>query len=205
MKMKDFLRKNSIVIAGGAIQGIGMGLFLFPHAIPSGGAGGMAVLLNYFLSLDMGLALWVVNFSMLVVAVRYLGNSCALWTMFAISITSVSVTVSEHYYISQFRNEWVDLVAGSIFLGTGIGMLLREGVSNGGVGVIALIIARHRNSLPGAALFWINCSIFVLTGSIISWEITVQALISQWISTKMVDIVYYYNFNQAYSLSWRKK
>ncbi|WP_079508967.1 YitT family protein [Mesobacillus jeotgali] len=203
--MTDFIRKNGLVIAGGTIQGLGMGLFLFPHAIPSGGAGGIAVLLNYFFHLDMGLALWIVNFSMLVVATKYLGNKCALWTMFAITMTSLTVAFCEQYYLTAYRNEWFDLVMGSIFLGTGIGLLLREGVSNGGVGVIALIIARRRNSLPGSALFWINCIIFIMTGFIISLEIIVQALISQWISTKMVDIVYYYNFNQAYTLGWRKK
>ncbi|WP_251040844.1 MULTISPECIES: YitT family protein [unclassified Bacillus (in: firmicutes)] len=194
-----------MVIAGGTIQGIGMGLFLFPHAIPSGGAGGIAVLLNYFLGIDMGLALWIVNFSMLVVAAKYLGNRCALWTMCAITVTSFTITFCEQYYFPAVRNEWIDLVMGSIFLGTGIGLLLKEGVSNGGVGVIALIIAKRRNSLPGSALFWINCCIFVMTGFIISLELIVQALISQWISTKMVDIVYYYNYNQAYTLGWRKK
>jgi uncharacterized membrane-anchored protein YitT (DUF2179 family) len=203
--MRAFFKTNGLVIAGGTIQGLGMGLFLFPHAIPSGGAGGIAVLLNYFFYLDMGIALWIVNFSMLAIATKYLGNKCALWTMFAITVTSFTVTFCENYYLTPLRNEWVDLVIGSVLLGIGIGLLLREGVSNGGVGVIALIIARKRNSLPGTFLFWINCSIFVLTGFVISWEIIVQALISQWISTKMVDIVYYYNFNQAYTLSWRKK
>lgn len=125
--------------------------------------------------------------------------------MFAITMTSFTVALCEQYYLTTNRNEWIDLVIGSIFLGTGIGLLLREEVSNGGVGVIALIIARRRNSLPGSSLFWINCSIFVLTGFIISPEIIIQALISQWISTKMVDVVYYYNFNQAYTLGWRRK
>ena len=51
--MNRFLRKNGLVIAGGTIQGLGMGLFLFPHAIPSGGAGGLAVLLNHFFVISL--------------------------------------------------------------------------------------------------------------------------------------------------------
>lgn len=203
--MIAFFQKNGLVVAGGTIQGLGMGLFLFPHAIPSGGAGGVAVLLNYFFHLDMGLALWIVNFSMLVVATKYLGNKSALWTMLAITITSITVAFCEQYYLTVYRNEWFDLLIGSIFLGTGIGILLKEGVSNGGVGVIALILARRRNSLPGPTLFWINSSIFIMTGFLINIELIVQALISQWISTKIVDIVYYYRFHQAYTLDWRRK
>src|SRR5690625_6638014 len=61
--MKHIIQKNGLVIAGGVIQGLGMGLFLFPHSIPSGGAGGITVLLNYWFGINMGTALWIVNFS----------------------------------------------------------------------------------------------------------------------------------------------
>jgi uncharacterized membrane-anchored protein YitT (DUF2179 family) len=205
MGMKEFFKKYGFVMAGGVIQGLGMGLFLFPHSIPSGGAGGLSVLLNHFLHINMGLALWIVNFSMLVVAIRYLGNSSALWTMFAITITSFTVTFIERELYSPLGNVWIDLIIGSLLLGTGVGLLLRNAVSNGGVGVIALIIATKRQTLPGRPLFWINTSIFLLTASIISWELIIQALISQWISTKMVDLVYFYNYYGVYTLDWRKK
>ncbi len=182
-----------------------MGLFLFPHAIPSGGAGGLAVLLNYWLHINMGLALWIVNFSMLVLAIKFLGNRVAIWTMLSITVTSFSVYFFQNMMQIPVRNVWIDLVLGSIFLGIGVGLLLRENVSNGGVGVIALIIATSRNTLPGRPLFWINGLIFLLTASIISWDIIILALISQWISTKMIDIICSLNYYQAYTLSWRKK
>lgn len=203
--MKLFLRKGGLVFAGGTIQGFGMGLFLFPHAIPSGGAGGLAVLLNYFFHIDIGFALWIVNFSMLLLAMKYLGNGCTLWTMFAITITSLSIYFFQKNIYIPSQNVWIDLVIGSLFLGVGVGLLLRQGVSNGGVGVIALIIAKKRHTFPGRPLFWINASIFILTAYIIAWEIIVQALISQWISTKMVDLVYRIRFYEVYSVAWRKK
>ncbi|PWW32183.1 putative 5xTM membrane YitT family protein [Cytobacillus oceanisediminis] len=203
--MNHFFYKNGMVIAGGAIQGLGMGLFLFPHSIPSGGAGGLAVLLNHFLFLHMGFALWLVNFSMLVLAIKFLGNRCAIWTMAAISITSLSIYLFQDLFRTPLGNVWVDLCIGSVFLGTGVGLLMREGVSNGGMGVVALIISTSRNTLPGKPLFWINVSIFIITASIISWDLIVQALISQWISTKVVDFVCRLNWHQTYTLAWRKK
>src|SRR5690625_2229198 len=39
-----------------------MGLFLFPQSIPSGGAGGLAILLNYYVHMPLGPTLWLVNF-----------------------------------------------------------------------------------------------------------------------------------------------
>jgi uncharacterized membrane-anchored protein YitT (DUF2179 family) len=209
MDRKDFMwthwRKSGLVLAGGTIQGFGMGIFLFPHAIPSGGAGGLAVLLNHWFQVNIGFALWLVNFSMLLLAMKYLGNRSTLWTMAAMTITSLSIYAFQQTIDVPVRNVWLDLVIGSFFLGSGVGLLLREGVSNGGVGVIALIISNSRNTMPGKPLLFINGCIFVLTASFIAWEIIVQALISQWISTMMVDLIFRINYHQTYTLSWRKK
>ncbi|WP_456277979.1 YitT family protein [Bacillus sp. AK128] len=203
--MFNFLKKNSIVIGGGAIQGAGMGLFLFPHAIPSGGAGGLAVILNHWFHLDMGFALWLVNFSMLAVAVKYLGGKSTLWTMVSISITSASIFAVQHYIPLPNQNPWVDLVIGSLLLGIGVGMLLKEKVSNGGIGVIALVISNKREILPGKPLFLINCLIFLLTASIIKWDIIFQALLSQWIATRVVDYICNKDSLEVYTIDWRKK
>lgn len=191
--MKSLLVKNGLVLAGGAIQGFGMGLFLFPHFIPSGGAGGITVLLNYWFNISLGTALWIVNFSLLLVGVKFLGKRFVLWTIVAITMTSICVDFFEHIQIEN-RSLLFDLILGSIFLGIGIGMLMRQRVSNGGIGVIALIISTKRGILPGRPLFWINFFIFLFTAMIIDGKIVLLALISQWISTMTVNIVHQLSF-----------
>ena len=202
--MKSILIKYGLVIAGGVIQGFGMGLFLFPHFIPSGGAGGITVLLNYWFHISMGTALWIVNFSLLFLGVKVLGKRFALWTIIAITMTSISVDFFEHIHIEN-RSLLYDLIFGSLFLGTGIGILMRQGVSNGGIGVVALIIATKQNILPGRPLFWINICIFIFTAMIIDWKIILLALVSQWISTKVINLIMQTTFQQSYSFDWRKK
>lgn len=202
--MKSFFVKNALVLSGGLIQGFGMGLFLFPHFIPSGGAGGITVLLNYWFGISMGTALWLVNFILLLAGVKFLGKRFALWTIVAITMTSISVDFFEQVGIGN-RKLLVDLILGSIFLGAGIGILMRQGVSNGGIGVVALIISRKRNILPGRPLFSINFFIFLFTAVIIDWKIILLALISQWISTMVVNMIMQLSSQQIYTFDWRKK
>ncbi|GAE28290.1 hypothetical protein JCM9140_4504 [Halalkalibacter wakoensis JCM 9140] len=188
--MVHSIRSYILITCGGMIQGLGMAIFLFPHSIPSGGAGGIAVLLNYWLNMPLSFALWLVNFSMLVVAIYWLGNASAIGTMYGITITSLSVHLFSFDLYRPYTNVWFDLIIGSIILGFGVGILLRQGVSNGGMGVLALIIAKMKNIAPGQPLFLLNGSVFIITGSIIAWPIVLQALLSQWLSTKMVDFVF---------------
>ncbi len=202
--MNAFLSKFGLVILGGVIQGAGMGLFLFPHSIPSGGAGGLTVLFNYWFGISMGLALWIINFSFLLLGMKILGRRFAVWTVVAITMTSVSVQLFEQ--ISMVNRSLVyDLTAGSILLGTGIGILMRQGVSNGGIGVVALIISVRKKILPGKPLFIVNMIIFLFTALIIDWKLIFLALISQWISTKLVDLTATMSLQETYTLDWRKK
>ncbi|WP_244986975.1 YitT family protein [Oceanobacillus caeni] len=203
--MNSFMLKFGLVVAGGAIQGLGMGVFLFPHSIPSGGAGGITVLLGYLFHIGMGLALWIVNTSLLFLGVKYLGKRFALWTLLSITVTSLSVDFFEQIIFVKNRSLLLDLLFGSVFLGTGIGILMRQGVSNGGVGVIAIIISVKKRILPGRPLFFLNFFIFLFVALIIDWKLIFLALISQWISTKVVDMICEISFQKTYTLGWRKK
>lgn len=201
-------RKYLLITVGSIIQGFSMGVFLFPNAIPSGGAGGLTVLLNYLFQLPTSIALWLVNFSMLIVALQYLGGASAIGTMVGITVTSISVQFFETYLYMPSANVWIDLIIGSFILGLGVAILLRQGVSHGGIGIIALIIAKSRRINPGKPLFWINGSIFVITGYVIDWEIVIQALCCQWLSTRIVD--WLYNVHVPRKMShwapgWRRK
>ncbi|AXI07723.1 membrane protein [Oceanobacillus zhaokaii] len=202
--MKQFISKFVLVILGGIFQGFGMGLFLFPNYIPSGGAGGIAVLIHYWFGMNIGLALWLVNASMLYFGVKILGKRFALWTILGITVTSISLHIFGQTF-SPNRILWFDVFAGSIFLGTGIGILMRQRVSNGGIGILAMIISVRRNILPGKPLFFVNIAIFLLTAVVIDWKIIILAFLSQWISTIVIDQICQFSFWRTYTLNWRKK
>src|SRR5699024_4947828 len=155
--------------------------------------------------IGVGTARWIVNFSMLLIAVKYLGERFALWTVIGITVTSLSVHFFESHFSIMDRNLLYDLVIGSIFLGTGIGLLMRQGVSNGGGGVIAFMIAHGKNILPGKALLLNNCFIFFLQTVVRNWKLIFIRYISQWISTTIVDFICRLTFHESYTLGWRQK
>ena len=198
--MRGFWQKWVLVMIGGIFQGVGMGLFLFPQAIPSGGAGGLAILLNHFFLVPMGPALWIVNFLFLLLGINYLGKRFALWTIFGMTIASYTIDLIETYVHISGRSFLIDVVFGSIFLGIGVGTLMRQGVSNGGVCVLAYMISFKGNISPGKPLFIFNSCIFLITAAAISWHIIFLALITQWMSTRIVNFLYDFDFFHKTSL-----
>lgn len=204
MRLSIF-RKIALILIGSITQGFAMGVFLFPHSIPSGGGAGLAVLLNHWIHMPISIGLWLTNFCFLLTAVNYLGGNSAIGTIGVITTTSVSVNFFEVYFESPFTDEWINLLCGSILLGIGITFLLRQGVSNGGIGFVALALSKYKKINPGKALFWMNGIIFLITAYVIDWLIIVQAILCQWLSTTIISYLYNLSFRRRYGMAWRSK
>jgi len=190
LALRYVINKLFFITAGSVVQGFAMAVFLFPHAIPSGGGAGIAVLLNHAFGIPMSLGLWFANFAFLIFTVHYLGSVSAFGTVFVITVTSVSVNFFEVFVKPPIGNVWIDLLVGSAILGTGVSMLLRQRVSNGGIGYVALAIYKYKRINPGTSLFWMNGLIFALTAYVIDWKIILLAVACQWISTRIIKWIH---------------
>ncbi|MEH6990048.1 YitT family protein [Cytobacillus firmus] len=184
------LYKSLILGMAASIQGLAMTFFLFPHFIPSGGAASMAVLFNYLLDTPYSVTLWVLNAGLLLAAAKWLGKSSVIWTLFCVSVTSVTIDILTPYITEPLNPVLLDLLLGAVVFGIGVGILFRMGASSGGMDILALIISKARGSAPGRTLFYINGSLLLLTAVVVDWKVIVYAVICQMIGTRMIDLIY---------------
>lgn len=185
---KEVIRIGYLTI-GGFLQGTAMAVFLFPHHIPSGGAAGVAILMNHWLHLPLGFSLWFVNFSMLVFAIRLFGVAWTIRTMYSVTITSLTISFFDAFVYMPHIHIIADLLCGSVCFGIGVGLMIKHGASSGGMVIPALAIANYRNSSPGKSMFWLNLCIFVLDATVINMRIVFFAVLCQWLSTKIIDAI----------------
>lgn len=174
---------------GAFLQGLAMAGFLFPHAIPSGGAAGIAILNDYFFHVPLGLTLWTINFGLLLLAINKLGKLTALRTIYCVAVTSVTVDWMTALVPQPLNMTIIDVIYGAIIFGTGVGILFRFGASSGGMDILALILAKWSGKRPGTILFLINSFVLLVTSVTIGIEIILFALLCQWISTRIIDFV----------------
>ncbi|MBM4762814.1 YitT family protein [Bacillus sp. B15-48] len=195
------------LIIGAILQGLSMALFLFPHSIPSGGGAGLALLLNHFLHLPLGFALWLANAFFLLFALNYFGFKWVVRTIFAVGITSLTVSFFTAHKLFEQSHIILDMAIGSIIFGTGVGLLIRSGASSGGMVIPALMIASYRNWNPGKVMFAINLFIFLLTAMVINYKIVIYAVICQFLSTNIIDMIYKLKWPKPTFLetNWRKR
>lgn len=206
--MKKTILIYFFLLIGAIVQGMAMSIFLFPHSIPSGGAAGLAILVNHWFQLPLGFSLWLANVVFLVFALKYFGYTWTFRTILAVATTSTTVSLfSIKYLIVPHVSIVLDIVAGAILFGIGVGILIRAGASSGGMVIPALMIATYKNWSPGKVMMAINLCIFLLTSIVIDYKIVIYAIICQFISTNIIDFIYELKFNPSSFLtpSWRKK
>ncbi|MEQ2527098.1 YitT family protein [Bacillaceae bacterium CLA-AA-H227] len=206
--MKKTILIYFFLLMGAIVQGMAMSIFLFPHSIPSGGAAGLAILVNHWFQLPLGFSLWLANVVFLVFALKYFGYTWTFRTILAVATTSTTVSLfSIKYLIVPHVSIVLDIVAGATLFGIGVGILIRVGASSGGMVIPALMIATYKNWSPGKVMMAINLCIFLLTSIVIDYKIVIYAIICQFISTNIIDFIYELKFNPSSFLtpSWRKK
>ncbi|RFB15152.1 YitT family protein [Bacillus sp. HNG] len=183
------LNKSLILGTAAMIQGFAMATFLFPHFIPTGGAASVAVLFNYVAGIPFDRTLWLLNAGLLFAAIKWLGKGTAIWTLYCVTVTAITIRLVTPFITNPISYVFVDLLVGSIIFGVGIGILFRMGASSGGMDILALIISKLKGYSPGKTLFAINGTILLTTGIVVDWKIIIFALVSQFISTRIIDLI----------------
>jgi len=137
--LQKILREDGFpLLLGSGLYGLALGLFLTPHEIVLGGAGGLAVTLRHFLPLPVGVWILLLNLPLLIWAVSVVGLRGMLRTILGVAATSASTDLLALLPSLQLEPLMAALFGGAI-LGAGTGILLPRGFTTGGSDLAAYL------------------------------------------------------------------
>ena len=152
---KRFLKETILVIIGNLSLAFGVNAFLIPSGMITGGATGVALLLEQFLPLSLSDLVFVLNVIMFIVGYIFLGKKFAAGTLLSSILYPTFLAIFESIpQISMLTDDMLLFVLGTgIFMGLGCGIVLRLGFSTGGMDVIPVLL----NKKTGTSIaFWMN-------------------------------------------------
>lgn len=180
---------------GSFIQAAAMSIFLFPHAISSGGAAGISIILDHVFQTPYAVSIWGVNAVMIVLAIKWLGFKTAAGTMYCVTAAVVVIDLLAPFFTTPVGPVWLDLPAGAIVFGIGVGILFKFDASSGGMSIAALILSKLYGWPSGRALFYINTLVLIAAGIVVDMQTIIYAVICQWISSGVIDGVQSFSFS----------
>lgn len=206
-KKKDIKVLNSIcmIVAGTIVLAFGMYNFNLQDDITEGGTLGIILLIKNIYNISPSITNIIVDFTIFIIGSKFFGKKFLLYSMFA------SLSFSGFYYIFEkigflVRNLQGHMIIASIlagiFVGTGVGLVVRGGGASGGDDVFALLGRRFFNIKIRYIYLISDMTILLISLTYLSLRQVLFSIISVIISGNLVDFTAQYK-NKLFKVSKR--
>ena len=168
--LKDFLLINFGII----LMAVGIYFFKAPNGFATGGVSGIAIILaklpfSIELGITQALYMMVINVSLLIIGVIFLGKKCGGMTIYCSVMLSAENMLFEYFcpLVAPLTSQPVlELVYAVLLTGIGSAILFKCKASSGGTDIVALILKKYSSLNVSQALlvtdFLIAASSFVV-------------------------------------------
>ncbi len=163
-KLLHIIRDYAIITFGLILYSLSWTFFLVPAQITGGGISGLAAVIFYSYKIPIGLTFFVVNLFLVAVAIKVLGASFGVKTIYSMIVISIAFSVLPTLPSGVIiQDNFLSAVLGGMMGGAGIGIVFSRGGSTGGTDIIAMIINKYRNISPGRIILY--CDVIIIGSS----------------------------------------
>jgi len=178
------------IVLGSLIMGLGYALFLIPHHLVPGGVSGIAIILNYFFNLPVGILIMIFNIPVFVLGIRVMGSRYGVKSLFGMVLSSLLIDF--FYEILKLPgatdNPLLAAIYSGVCIGVGLGIIFRSKASTGGTDTLGQVISKWTGMTVGMAIMAVDFVIISASGlSFRSWEAPLYGYIVLYISTWVID------------------
>lgn len=188
---KLFFIMIGAMIAAFAIEG-----FLAPYKIIDGGVIGISMILDYlFGGKYLGILTFCINMPFIILAFKKLGWKFVFLTFYAVAIFSISTGIFADLFhheplLREMHNDLILIsVFGGMILGTGVGLVLKNGGSMDGTEIVAVLTTKKLGFSVGEIVLFINLFIFTAAGFVLGWIQGLYSIVTYFIAAKVIDMV----------------
>ena len=160
------LKEYIIITLGLLCYTAGWCIFIIPHEMVGGGVSGIGALIYYATGFPVSYSYFIINFVLLLIALKVLGKGFGFKTVFAIVMASLFFKILPDLIPQTFIDEiaisngkLMSAIIGGAISGVGITLTFSQGGSTGGTDIIALMITKYRNVSPGKIILYLDIRI----------------------------------------------
>ncbi|QVK21470.1 YitT family protein [Mycoplasmatota bacterium] len=166
-------RRLFIVGIATIVYVIGVGYFIVPAGLLTGGITGFSIIIKMLFSkidinMNLGLLVFILDIPVLIIGLKGVSRKFFYYTMFSIILQSILLGVFTHSTSIFDGDVLADSIIGGMLVGVGSGIALRAGASLGGMDVISQFLSLKKKSSVG--LINITANGILLLISIIYFE-----------------------------------
>ncbi|MDQ0197867.1 YitT family protein [Neobacillus ginsengisoli] len=159
------VKKIAVIGFGSTMIGIGINGFIIPFHLINGGFLGISLILNYLWGFKAGLMFIFLNVPVYLFAFksdpRYFINGLSGAIISGIMI-EILMPLNGKFHLPIMSS----VIIGAVFIGIGVGIMLRNHISPGGMDLLALLLSKWSRINVGVIIFALDM-VVIMTGLLI--------------------------------------
>ncbi len=185
--------KYLIIVAGSAVYAAGFQFFMYPNNIVSGGVVGVAMIINFFTQLPVGVLTILMNLPLFIIAWRHFGLDFLIASLTGTIVSSSFVDLFAMLDLSMTKDPMLACIIGGAVKGAGLGMVYYVNATTGGVDIVAKMIRQKRQDINfGTILLLIDMAVVVVYAMILQkYESAMYSVIAMFVCSKVIDLALY--------------
>ena len=186
------IEKLLLILFGTVIYSIGISLFLDPNSLAPGGVMGISIILSHTVGNAAGTWYLILNIPIIILGYKCFGSKFITYTFFAIFCNSAFTNMLD-IFPSITDDLFAASIAGSILVGTGLGVVMRAGATTGGMDVIVKVMRRKYPAIKTGTLFIIADALVVVVSGIVfkNFELAMYAFVTVVLNGRVMDFILY--------------
>jgi uncharacterized membrane-anchored protein YitT (DUF2179 family) len=179
--------RGFLITIGAVLMAVGLEIFLVPNNVIDGGIAGISIMASHLTGISLGIFLFGLNLPFIFIGYKQIGKTFAISTLYGIIILSIATTLL--HPVPPFTDDLLlATVFGGIFIGVGIGMVIRSGGSLDGTEILAILSNSKLPFSVGEIIMFFNIFILGAAGFVFTWDRAMYSLIAYFIAYKTIDL-----------------
>lgn len=179
-------RRTVLILIGSLITAAGLQFFLLPNHLLDGGVTGASIVIAHVTGLPLGVWLVALNAPFVYFGYRKFGAKFAVYSL--VGIITLAILTLKHVDVGATEVPVLAAVFGGMFVGIGVGIVVRYGGIIDGADTIAVLIDRVTVFSVGEAIMVINAIIITMAGFVFGWNEAMYSLIAYFVAHKAIDV-----------------
>ena len=193
-KKRDEAISWIMMILGAVIAAFALEEFLAPNNIFDGGVTGISMILTYIFSeklgipIKLGMLVIIINLPFIIYGLKRLGKQFIFKSSVALVIFSFMTAIFEPLQ-NVTEDNILAVTFGGVFLGLGVGFVIRGGGILDGTEIIAIVLSKKISISVGTLILLFNVVIYSIAGLVFGLDRGMYSLLMYFITSKVIDIV----------------
>jgi len=182
------VQRGIFITLGALLMAVGLEIFLIPNQVIDGGVTGVSIMLSHITGIQLGIFLFLLNLPFVYLGYKQFGKTFAISTVYGIIMLSLFATF--FHPVPAFTDDiLLATIFGGIFLGIGVGLVIRNGGALDGTEILSIVISKKVPFSVGEIVMFINLFILGSAGFVYSWDRAMYSILAYVIASKAIDIV----------------